>query len=137
MQAASFTASLSIATPGNAPTVPMASGTVGYTAQGGDPWLPLVASVPYAVDFAMLPPTGARAILVSIDTQDSASPPNTLPSTATVAVAFTINGTPQAIPLGPGGAIQIVNPSPGTTTGVTAMTLTASVNAIAHVTVLG
>ena len=89
----------------------------------------------YTVDLAMMPAAGLKGLLVIVDPLDAAGSPITAP----VTITWTSNAVSKSELISAGsetpGFFAIGNPTP--VTGITALSLTSTANAVAHVVALG
>lgn len=89
----------------------------------------------YTFDLAMMPAAGLKGLLVIVDPLDAAGSPITAP----VTVTWTSNAVAKSELISAGsetpGFLAIGNPTP--VTGITALSLASTANAVAHVVALG
>lgn len=114
-----------------------ATGTVALTYRGssGIGRLEMTGAHTHVVDLAMMPAEGLKGLLVTVDSLDAAGSPITAPVTLT----WTSNGVAKSEKLMPSvdavAFLAIGNPAP--VTGITALSIVSTANAVVHVQCLG
>lgn len=106
-----------------------------YTGGGGPGRLELTGAQTYVVDLAMMPAAGLRGLLVVVDSLDAAGSAISAPVTLT----WTSNAVSKSEKLMPStdapAFLAIGNPAP--VTGITALSIVTTANAVVHVSALG
>jgi hypothetical protein len=111
------------------------SAALTFTGGGGPGRLELTGAQTYVVDLAMMPAAGLRGLLVVVDSLDAAGTAITAPVTLT----WTSNAVAKSEKLMPSADapafLALANPSP--VTGITALSIVTTANAVVHVACLG
>jgi hypothetical protein len=111
------------------------SAALTFTGGGGPGRLELTGAQTYVVDLAMMPAAGLRGLLVVVDSLDAAGTAISAPVTLT----WTSNAVTKSEKLMPSADapafLALANPAP--VTGITALSIVTTANAVVHVSAVG
>lgn len=93
--------------------------------------LALTGAQTYAVDLAMMPAAGCKALRLRYETTDALG----ADVTASITVMFTSSAVAKSMSFGPGAEIQIADPN--VVAGITALSVTTTGNALVYVSAVG
>lgn len=105
--------------------------TIVYSEAGGSPRLALTGAQTYPIDIAMMPSAGLRGLRIAYATTDAAG----VAVTAPLSIRLTVASVVQTLPLSPGGFLALADPSPSS--GITAISIVTTGNAVVSVEALG